>query len=478
MKMHYSHALTLLALLGSTMPLYAQSELDEVLSGFDDAPAEQGESDQELDSVLEGFDEPGSIATPQDSQAIVINENCEVPWLDWQMHGSHTLSASYNYAHNAPLPDQTDHRGLSRLRYKLNLDFEASLSDYPVWLKASGYASHDAVYALQEDHDYSDAQIRAYENDADWTELYLSGMYERTQLSIGRQIVVWGKSDNLRVTDIINPMDNRQPGMVDIKDLRLPLTMARLYHPIGDWGITAMAIPEIRFNKMPPNGSDYSAGGIPREEIPESGGDSTEYAVAANGHFSGWDLSLYWAQVHDDTPSLSTTPSGPLLIHQRLTMLGLATNVVSGSWLWKLEGAHFSGFDYGVEGHAEQRNDVLLGMEYNGFRDTNLSLERVQRSYLDYDDQLGARGIEEHEWQTALRYTGDFMHDRLQLIGLITLMGESGEDGHFARYSASYDLKDALELTGGVISYEGGDHAFLELMRDNDRVFVDLKYSF
>ena len=34
--------------------------------------------------------------------------------------------------------------------------------------------------------------------------------------------------DNLRVTDVLNPMDLRVPGLTDIDDLRLPVTMIKL----------------------------------------------------------------------------------------------------------------------------------------------------------------------------------------------------------------------------------------------------------
>jgi hypothetical protein len=42
----------------------------------------------------------------------------------------------------------------------------------------------------------------------------------------------------------------------------------------------------------------------------------------------------------------------------------------------------------------------------------------------------------------------------------------------------AYDLADALTLTGGIVSYEGGDKVPFNRIGDNDRLFVDLKYSF
>jgi len=63
-------------------------------------------------------------------------------------------------------------------------------------------------------------------------------------------VVVWGRSDTIRVTDVLNPIDNRRPGMVDIEDLRLPVAMAKLDYFVGDWRVTPIAILEQRFQKV------------------------------------------------------------------------------------------------------------------------------------------------------------------------------------------------------------------------------------
>ena len=71
----------------------------------------------------------------------------------------------------------------------------------------------------------------------------------------------WGRSDTLRVLDVLNPVDNREPGLLDLVDLRLPVGMAKLsYYPHPGWSVTGIAIPEIRFSLDPPFGSDFFPG--------------------------------------------------------------------------------------------------------------------------------------------------------------------------------------------------------------------------
>ncbi|MBU1777224.1 MAG: hypothetical protein KJ899_11340, partial [Gammaproteobacteria bacterium] len=247
-----------------------------------------------------------------------------------------------------------------------------------------------------------------------------------------------------------------------------------------EWSFTALAIPEIRFNKNPALGSDFYpyTTPLPREITPSDGGGNTEYAFAASGLFSGWDLSLYWARLYDDTPHAVMVGGAPQLQHSRLTMGGLAANVALGNWLVKGETARFSGIEYSGSTSAYTRNDIMLGTDYSGFADTTLSLEVVNRSIGDYDTALYNAGIAEEEWQTAARYQGDFMHARLHLIALFSAYGKQLDEGGFTRLSAAYDLADALSLTGGIISYRGGDKFPFAAIADNDRIFAELKYSF
>jgi len=452
-----------------------ESGLDSILQGFDEPtePAEKTTGEPSLDAVLGGFED--ETASPLEKASILEVKR------PWQIGGSFTLASSYNYAHEVPAEGETDYRGLSRLRGKLNLELDA---DLPLNWRAhvAGYGFYDAAYSINGRDDYTDAVLDEYESEAELGEAWLQGrLSSRADLKLGRQIVVWGKSDNIRITDILNPLDNREPGMVDIEDLRLPLAMARLDYYVGDWGISAIAIPEIRFNKNPPYGSEFfpAETPLPYERIPEDGGRNTEYAVAANGIFSGWDLSLYWAQHFDDNAHPVYADSVPQMQHNRLTMTGLAGNVAVGNWLFKGEAAHFSGLSYASLPTASlTRTDTLLGIEYAGFSETTLSLEIANRHINGYDRALSNEGIEEDLWQTALRYQGDFMHARLHLLALVSLFGERLDEGGFGRYSAAYDIADALTLTGGIVSYESGTQPPFAAIADSDRLFLDIKYSF
>ncbi len=108
-------------------------------------------------------------------------------------------------------------------------------------------------------------------------------------IKVGRQIIVWGRSDNMRVTDVLNPLDLREPGLTDIEDLRMPVAMTRLDFYHGNWNVTGVAVHEQRSDKKPSYGSDFYPlplvfGPLPDKE-PKSEIDNTGFAeIGVNGN--------------------------------------------------------------------------------------------------------------------------------------------------------------------------------------------------
>jgi len=470
--------LVLAALAWGSGPAAAQAPGDDLLQGFQEAKP-PGASPGEGGDLLGGFEELKPLtAEPTAAEPTA-------PSL-WALNGFARLDGAYNYAHEAPPPGETDWRGLSKLRATLQLELSV---DLPARWRAfvSGQASHDFVYELNGRDEYTDEVLERNEQEAEFRDVYLAGaLLPRLDLKVGRQIVVWGLSDYIRVVDVLNPLDQREPGLADIEDLRLPVTMTRLdYYPEA-WNLTAVAVHEIRFNKDPAFGSDFfpSPQPLPREEVPADGGDNTEWGFAAKGIFSGWDLGFYWARYFDDRAHLAAQPAGPpRLEHSRLTLGGAAVNVALGNWLLRSEAALVQGlrFFHGG-GDTWRRVDALVGFEYSGITDATLGLEVADQHLLDYDPRLRQPPdiALEDVFQVAASYRQDFMHQTLQLQALALLFGERGQRGSLQRVSATYDLRDAVSVSGGVIVYQpGGDlNPLLQNAKDNDRVFFETRVDF
>lgn len=458
-----------------------EEKLDDILSGFDE-PLGAGEIDVDLDDALAGFEDeavPGKVdqASPGEEAA---SSDIFPAWLEFT--GGITFGGSYNFAHDAPPAGQNDHRGLSRLRSSLDLTADLKLPKN--WqARIGGKTFYDAVYSLRDREKYTPGVLEDYEDESEFTEVYLQGSLSPSlDMKIGRQIVVWGKSDNIRITDMLNPLDNREPGLVDIRDLRLPVGMTKLDYYPGNWNVSALVLHEVRFNKEPVFGNDFYPGTAPAalEEKPSMSWKNQEYALAINGIFSGWDLSFYGARLWDDQSHLENTTAGMRRLHSRITMLGSAINIARGNWLLKGEAAYVDGLEYSVDVGRKKRLGLLVGAEYTGISETVISLELANRHIFAFDDRLKQAPVygEEDEVQSVLRLSRDFRNDTVQLTMLLSTFGLTGDGGSFQRFTVSYDVSDAMTLTGGIITYRNGDKALFRNIGDNDRAFTELRYSF
>jgi hypothetical protein len=451
--------------------------MDKLMEGFseDDMPSD-APSDDHIEDVMSGFEEDtddNQGQSPFQSKEPVIS-----------LDGYLKLGASWNVSHDAPANGETDWRGLSRLRSEVQIDARAKLWRH--WrLTASGKLFYDAAYGLRGRDDFTDGVLDEYESEAESREVYLQGrLGSYLDLKIGRQIVVWGRSDNLRVTDILNPLDLRDPGLTDIEDLRLPTVMTRLDGYWGKWNLTGIAVHEIRFDKTPVFGHDFfpSPIALPPEETPSHGGDNTEWALALNGIFSGKDISFYWADLFDDNSHGAFGVNGGVVQkHARVAMWGAAGNLALGNWLLKSEAAYWRGLEFfNSTGKTHERIDGLIGIEYSGWDDTTASLEWAVRYLVDFEHQLKSAPdfAQEDEIINALRITRTYLNETVELTLLGLIYGPLGQDGSLIRGSVAYDWTDTVNVSLATVLYESGDKYTFTNIGDNDRLFAEIKYSF
>lgn len=473
-----------------------------VLSGPVVTAADSTGTDSALDEVLSGFDDFGDMF---DSTGEPQTEDVSAD-SPWDVGGELGFSEIINVNHDAPAPGTTDHRGLSSFRLKLTLEVERDI--YESWRAlVRGQAFYDAAYSINGRNEYTDDVLDDYEQEAEIQEAWIQGpLLPSLDLKVGRQIVVWGRSENFRVTDILNPLDSRTPGVVDIEDHRLPVCMTKLDYYAGDFAFSAIAIPEIRFSKLPVLGNDFYPVSTPqpREDVPSASLDNTQWAAAIEGTFHGWDALLYGADYFSDQsyykplgyyqytlvdvielPDGGTQPvysQIPAMIrrHARLYMVGGAVNITSGDYLLKSELALTGGHKF-TNTHDEKRIwKGLVGFEHTGFTNTLISLDLMLTHIDDFDPlmMLAPDYAEEDQFEAALRISKDLMYERLELMFLAIVRGGEAEDGAFERLSAAYDVTDAFTTTVGCVFYQDGGNPTYENIHKNNRVYIDLTYTF
>ena len=496
-------------------------DLDDILEGFEDDPVGQ-------------MDQPPAEPEPEDEEG----------WGQYvSFLGATSLGASYNLEPHrsslGPGPDVTEgtyYGNLQRLRARADLQVDVALPAN--WrLRTQFYAFYDFAYPIHGQEKYTQAVLDDYLLESEILDLWVAGSVTPwLDLKLGRQVIDWGRSDSLRVTDIWNPLNNREPGLVDIEDLRLPVTTARADIYLGSWSLTALVTPEIRYDYDPPVGSDFfpsfrldelpppPPGGPTREEIlallssiesqafagepldqsADRWGSTPEYGLALSGIFSGWDVSFYLARVYQNrTTSVVNLPDLSGISFQsdddRVTFVGLGGNYVAGSWLFKAEAAFYDELDYSflapnpayqdpmedlpyVGRHDRfSRVDWMLGVEYYGYRDWTIALEVAHRRVLGYDPllQFLPNYVYRDTVEAALRVSRELLHARLRMHALgLVIANNAGLQGSFMRLWFEYELSQSLFVDGGYLQYFGSEQIPFDSWQRNERLFAKIRFSF
>jgi hypothetical protein len=479
--------------LGLASSSWAEDDLDDLMGGFDD------EFDaSELDSM--------DAETPAWLAALPYGEDI-AERVD--LSGSLAVGAAFGYLGNrVPHGDEagrfSEYGNLTRLDLDGFLQLDVDLPRE--WLlRAEALGWYDFVYRIKGRSDYGGEVLDVYEWQVDSGEVYIAGpIHDKVDLTIGRKIVNWGRSDTFRVVDVVNPLDNKEPGLVDIEDLRRPKAMVKLDAQTGPWSAQFLVIPEARFDRQPPLGSEFfpdpTTFGVTVAQLSafqidgrSDFGDTPSFAGKVDGRFSGWDFSVYGAYTDQGSRVLDARPglTVPRFEANRFGMLGTAGNFTRGAWLVKAELAWLTDLRV-LNGRAstlanpipltserKDRMDTMIGLEYYGPDSLTIALEIVNRHLLDDPGQRGIdRLTEQSTFETGLRISRPFFRERLDVTLLAIVLGERAQDGVIFRASGNYEITDALKFDGGILIFSGGPDRALGAFDKNDRLFAELKYSF
>ncbi len=343
--------------------------------------------------------------------------------------------------------------------------------------------------------DLTPAIKRHYRTVTQVKEAYLLHEGEAVDVRLGIQQIVWGKTDGLRMLDIVNPLDMREFILDDFLDSRIGVAAARFdWYPDSDieQEVEFVLVPDARPAEAAPAGSRWAFArprlppGIVLRTLPgvEPGWSlkDPEYGAAWRATLGEWDVSLNYFHGWKDTPNafrrLLPGVMELRLEHLRMHTIGGAFARASGPFVLRGEGA--VNLREGIDSEGTSFDDTVerrttvnaaIGLEwtrYNWTVNPQFFIRRIQ----NWEDRL-AEDRTSGFW--TLRIATDYMNEKLKPDLLIIADWDQG--GWLARPRVDYEWSDHLVTSVGLDVF-GGGKGFIGQFDANDRAYVEAELTF
>jgi hypothetical protein len=425
--------------------------------------------------------------------------------------------------------DAYDRNPFAKGRQNLDLSFRYKWKNLRIQL--TGHVEYDFAYLFQRDT-YDEATLESYEWLFNSREALIAYSPANFEITVGRQIVAWGEGDMFSPIDVVNPRDQREPGLSDLDDIRQPIFATRLAWFPGDHRFELMVAHESNFGLRSPPLGPFSAlqsymdsemtAMLASMGLPAGLKDillAKQWSYAhKQGSFSTHSQQVYFRWVYkgegidlgacvaslldqqgvisiDPTAFTNPDPNAPIIIeldHKRYQMLGTYGAFPFGNFVlkWEVSADLEKPLNTQPEGGqlalAVERTHMLntmVGLTWTGVDDLLLSLEIWKPWVLMPPKNTMLFDMNAPYFGLRASYT--LLDERLQLSLVASLAGPSIKDGEvdvlgfLARVEAQYEIMDALHVTAGYVTYWPGERfgPFLGFDK-HDRFFARLRWDF
>lgn len=317
---------------------------------------------------------------------------------------------------------------------------------------------------------------------------------------LGKQQVVWGQADGLRVLDQVNPLSFREFTLGNFEDRRIPLWMANLERSFRSVTVQFLWIPDHTYNEVPSTGTfrptspllvpspptDFSGpiqavqGNRPNRLITDD-----DYGIRLTGFSHGWDWSLNGLYSYSDAPVISQqlADDGTLFIaprYERSLLIGGSASNAFGKFTLRAELGYATNRyvlindptdEDGVAKSSELSS--VIGLDYQVNADTLFS-SQLFMSVLP-DNPNGAIRDQATGTLTILARR-ELRNDTIRVEGL--LIQDLNQGDGVLQVSANYELTSSVTLSAGVDVFYGTTNGIYGQFDQTDRITLGFEYGF
>ncbi len=332
------------------------------------------------------------------------------------------------------------------------------------------------------------------DHDLDLFEAYAHHAAPGWELRAGRQIVRWGKTDQISPVDNLNPQDMREFFIPDLEERKIPNWMARARAfpgdagPLGAIALEAVFIPFFRENEYDWTGTTWALLGVEDtglridEDEPGKGLDDSDYGLRAAATVAGWDLSVSWLRATEKTPRLRLdpfNPKGPTLQadYGRQNIFGFEFETTLDTFGFRGEAAYADRQSLNTEDFDPASSPVsywVVGLDYIGEADWYANVQLSHQHLFEYDEDTVF--LRRDNFYLNGELNREFWRGNLMLK--LRYAVDLHDGGSFLTPEAILTSLRNLEISLGTNLFFGPRDSLFGRYRDNDQAFLQATYRF
>lgn len=336
--------------------------------------------------------------------------------------------------------------------------------------------------------------------DVELREFYFEADVAQTYFTLGKQQIVWGKADGLKVLDVVNPQYFREFILDDFDDSRIPLWAVNAEVTINDSVLQLIWIPDLSYHVLPQADSLYAftspllvptappgvAVDLRPVEKPDRVFEDADYGLRLSRFAGGWDLSFNYLYHYYDTPvlfqSLTLAPTPTVKItprYQRSHLIGGTFSNAFSAFVLRGE-VGYSTDRYFLTNNVGDSDGVfksdelayVIGLDWSGIDETFLSVQLFQSRLMDSQP-----GLVRDKVDTTFTFLArlDFMNDTL-VAEVLWLHNTNYSDG-LLRPKVSYEWQDNIKLWLGADVFYGDEKGLFGQYEANDRIVLGMEWG-
>lgn len=335
--------------------------------------------------------------------------------------------------------------------------------------------------------DMSELKAEVYINQSDTEdivigikEMYIDLYFNALDLRVGKQQIIWGKSDGVFITDIISPKDLSNFILSDFDEIRLGVTALKAVFFTNTLDFEFVWIPIFTPAVTPGTGTIWEVSTpLPGPLAITEPSDTLENSeVFGRVSFMGSeiDIELMAGYMWDDLPS--AYEDGSIVAdYNRVTMAGGSFSMDIHGLIVRAEGAYYNGKFFTILSSPlstieKDFVNYMVGLDYSigGF---TFGTQFIQEIVLDYDEKIMLNS--EYKNTMTLAVARPFLNETL-IVEFFSYVGLNNKDA-LLRPKITYNITDGLEWSVGADVFLGNKGDFGQF-NDNDLLYSRIKYSF